>query len=76
MARFRKSTHARSEYTEGRHTYLQAVRAGLVNDPRDYPHTRVNVDVESGIARALELRAFVPRVEYARYARGRQRRPI
>jgi hypothetical protein len=51
-----------------RYTYLQAVRARLVRDPREYPHTRVRVPLENGIARALELRAFLPHVEYARYA--------
>ena len=55
-----------------RYARLQAVRAGLVKDPRDYPHTRVTVDLELGIARALELRAFLPHVEYARYARPRR----
>lgn len=57
-----------------RYTYQQAVRARLVKDPRDYPHTRVNVDLEVGVARAMELRAFLSHVEYARYARGRRQR--
>jgi hypothetical protein len=55
-----------------RYTHLQAVRAGLVKRPEDYAHTRVDIDVEVGIARALELRAFLPHVEYARYAKNRQ----
>ena len=55
-----------------RYTFLQAVRAGIVMDARDYPHTRVNVELEVGITRALEFRAFLPHVEYARYARPRQ----
>lgn len=164
MARFRKSTHARSEYTEGRHCFehwyrdntvyfitarcrdgramfesedakrvfwdrfnhwtsyygfvawvtsllgnhyhtLGFLRVGdnlgpmmqrihgsvakLVNDlgperllpfwKREnqndyYPHTRVNVDLEVGVARAMELRAFLSHVEYAQYARGRRQR--
>jgi hypothetical protein len=45
-----------------------------VTDPRDYPHTRIQVDLETGIARALELRAFLPHVEYLRYARRKRPR--
>ena len=57
-----------------RYTYQQAARARLVKDPRDYPHTRVNVALDLGAGRALELRSFLPHVEYARYARGRRPR--
>jgi len=55
-----------------RYTHLQAVRAGLVKRPEDYPHTRVSVELGVGIARAIELRAFLPHVEYARYAKNRR----
>jgi hypothetical protein len=50
-----------------RYTRLQAVRARLVRDWRDYPHTRLNIDVDRGIRRALELHAFPADVPYPRY---------
>ena len=60
-----------------RYTKLQAVRARIVRDWRDYPHTRVEVDVEEAIERALMRQAFLEDVPYARYerkkARGHQR---
>src|SRR3954463_16570184 len=39
-----------------RYTLMQAVRAGIVRDWREYPHTRVNVEVERAIGRAVELK--------------------
>ena len=48
----------------------QSVRHGLVRDWRDYPHTRVNVEVERAIARAEEKKAFLEHVKYNRYERG------
>lgn len=60
-----------------RYTYLQAARAGIVRDAKEYPHTRMNVDVETGVADALMRRAFLPHVEYLRYRKPRRlRRPI
>ena len=56
-----------------RYTLLQAVRANLVRDWRDYPHTRVNVELEPAIARAAELGAYMEDVPYARYERKRHR---
>lgn len=50
-----------------RYTLLQAVRAGLAPDWRRYPHTRVGVDLERGLKRALELHAFLEGVPYQRY---------
>ena len=50
-----------------RYTLLQAVRARIVSDWRAYPHTRVNVEVDRAIRRAVELRAFLEGVPYARY---------
>jgi REP element-mobilizing transposase RayT len=52
-----------------RYTYLQSVRAGVVRDAKDYPHTRIYIDVERGIRRALELNAFMEGVPYKRYER-------
>lgn len=54
-----------------RYTRKQAVRHGIVRDWRDYPHTRVSIDLERGLKRALELNAFMEGVPYARYDRKR-----
>lgn len=56
-----------------RYTLMQAVRARLVRDWRDYPHTRVNVEVDPAIRRAVELKAFLEDVPYARYERKQRR---
>lgn len=50
-----------------RYTLMQAVRHGVVCDWREYPHTRVNVEVEAAIRRSLELNAFLEGVPYKRY---------
>lgn len=56
-----------------RYTLNQAVRARIVTDWRDYAHTRVNVEKDRAIKRAVELDAFLEDVPYARYEK-RQRR--
>ena len=45
--------------------------AGIVRDWRDYRHTKVNVELEPMIRRAVELSAFLEDVPYARYDRHR-----
>jgi hypothetical protein len=57
-----------------RSTRLQAVRAGLVTDWRDYAHAHVNVECEPMVRRALQLKCFLEDVPYARYER-KQKRP-
>lgn len=52
-----------------RYTVTQAMRHGIVKDWRDYPHTRAPIDVDRGVKRALELRAFLDGVPYKRYQR-------
>jgi hypothetical protein len=52
-----------------RYTLKQAVRHGIVADYRQYPHTRVAIELERGLARALELKAFLEGVPYKRYQR-------
>jgi REP element-mobilizing transposase RayT len=54
-----------------RYTLMQAVRHGFADDWRSYPHTRVNVNVESAIRRSLELDAFLDGVPYKRYLKKR-----
>lgn len=56
------------------YTLMQAVRAGIVRDYREYPHTRIDLELEPAIARAVELNAFPERVPYKRYERHRLRR--
>jgi hypothetical protein len=47
------------------------MRHGIVSDWREYPHTRVRIDLERGLKRALELKAFLEKVPYKRYQRPR-----
>ena len=62
----RDATQATRAY---QYTLNQAVRARLVRDSKSYPHTRVNVEMTRAINRALELKAFLEGVPYARYDR-------
>lgn len=48
-------------------TLTQAVRHGIVRDWREYAPTRVNVELEPAIRRAIELNAFLESVPYKRY---------
>jgi REP element-mobilizing transposase RayT len=54
------------------YTLMQAVRHGIVTDFRDYPHTHVAIDLERGLKRALELKAFLEHVPYKRYQTQRK----
>lgn len=52
-----------------RYTLTQSRRHGLCADYTKYPHTHVHIDVERGIRRAVELKAFLEEVPYKRYQR-------
>jgi hypothetical protein len=52
-----------------RYTLLQSVRYGLCRDYKLYPHTHVNIELERGMKRALELKVFLEDVPYKRYER-------
>jgi len=54
-----------------RYTLTQCRRHGVCGDPKDYPHTRVYIESERAIKRALELNAFMPEVPYKRYQKGK-----
>lgn len=54
------------------YTLTQARRHGVCADYLQYPHTRVEIELEKGLNRALELKAFLENVPYARYQRGRK----
>jgi hypothetical protein len=45
----------------------QAVKARIVRDYRDYPHTRIDRDQDVEIARATARNAFPREVPYQRY---------
>jgi hypothetical protein len=57
-----------------RYTVLQSVRAGIVRDWRDYLNTRVTVELDRAVERAVQLNAFLEEVPYARYDRQKQKR--
>jgi len=50
-----------------RYVLRQAVRHGICDDFRDYPHTRVDIELERGLRRATQLNAFLRNVRYKRY---------
>jgi hypothetical protein len=50
-----------------RYVYRQAVRHRICADPREYPHTRVYVELDDAIAQAKQLNAFLNGVPYKRY---------
>lgn len=58
---------------QGRLTYryvlTQAARHGVVDDWREYPHTRVDVELDDAITFAIEHGAFLEGVPYRRYER-------
>jgi len=56
-----------------RYTLTQCKRHGICADPKDYPHTRVNIEVGRGIKHAVELQAFLGGVPCARYDRKKRR---
>jgi REP element-mobilizing transposase RayT len=58
-----------------RYTLLQCKRHGICADPKDYRHTRIFIELERGIKRALEINAFMTNVPYKRYEQ-RHRPPV
>src|SRR6266550_1292610 len=55
------------------YTLRQCRRHGICEDWRDYPHTRVNIELERGLRRTIELNAFLYDVSYPRYRRRGRR---
>ena len=53
-----------------RYVLTQSVRHGVCEDWREYPHTRVRIELERGLKRVLELNAFLRGVRYKRYEKG------
>ena len=56
-----------------RQVLTQCKRHLICDDPKDYPHTHVNIDLDRAIKRALELKAFMKGVPYKRYGEGKFR---
>ena len=56
-----------------RYTLTQSVRHGICTDWREYRHTHVKVDLERGVERALQLKAFLEGVPYKRYQKRSKR---
>jgi hypothetical protein len=54
------------------YTRDQAVRARIVRDYREYPYTKIYLDRDRAIARAVDLNAFLEDVPYARHERKRK----
>ena len=50
-----------------RYVLTQCRRHGICRDHHDYPHTRVEIELERGLRRATELGAFLYGVPYPRY---------
>jgi len=57
------------------YTLKQAVRAGIVPTWHDYPHTRIFVDMQTGLEFAHKHRAFLYGVPYKRYEQDKKRKP-
>jgi REP element-mobilizing transposase RayT len=56
------------------YTRDQAVRAGIVKDYREYSHTKICVERDVAIAKAIKLKAFMSNVPYQRYEKKRKRK--
>ena len=50
-----------------RYILSQSVRNGLCKDWRDCPNTRVSIELDRGVRRAMELHAFMEEAPYKRY---------
>jgi len=55
-----------------RYVHTQCRRHLICADPKDYPHTRINIDIDRAIKRALQLKAFMEGVPYKRYGEGKR----
>jgi hypothetical protein len=65
----RDETQCRLAY---RYTLMQSVKAGIVRDWRDYPQTRVSMEVDDAVKHALAHRGFMEGIEYKRYKQYRK----
>lgn len=56
-----------------RYVQIQSVRHGIVKDYREYPHTRMSIETDRGVRRAVQLNAFLEGLPNARYERRNAR---
>lgn len=56
-----------------RYTLLQSERHGVCRDWREYPNTRVSVQMDEALRLSVERKAFLYGVPYPRYSRDRDR---
>ena len=59
-----------------RYVLWQCRRHGICGDWKNYPHTRVAIELERGMKRAIELGAFLYGVGYPRYDRKKRGRGL
>lgn len=57
-----------------RYTCIQSERHKVCEDWTTYPHTRINIELECAIKRALKLKAFMEGVPYKRYEDKKKRK--
>lgn len=55
-----------------RYVCIRSERHGVCDDWRAYPHTRVKIELERAVERALQLKAFLTGVLYKRYQKNRK----
>jgi REP element-mobilizing transposase RayT len=49
------------------YTHTQCRRHGICQDPADYPHTRVYIELDRVLKRACELKPYLEDIPYKRY---------
>ncbi|MEM9415964.1 MAG: hypothetical protein AAGA29_10890 [Planctomycetota bacterium] len=67
----RDEQQARKAY---RYTCIQSQRHKVCDDWTQYPHTRINIELERAIKRANELKAYMTGVPYKRYDDKKRRK--
>ena len=58
-----------------RYVLTQSARHGVCAHWREYPDTRVYIELERGVRRSLQLHAFLEGVPYKRYQGARRKKP-
>lgn len=53
------------------YVYRQCIRHGIATDPCQFPNTKIDIELERGLARAMELKALLYDVPYPRYFKDR-----
>jgi len=72
MGRFRKSSATKTHVWNGQHRFEHWYRDNTVL--HDYPNTRMRIELDVAISRAVELDSFLDDLPYQRYEHNRKRR--